>query len=114
MPFDATFEEQKVQAALQLLRKNPGITIADVARQTRAIYHRCTRRLKGIPASNTRGGHNVKMNWPQNQAIKDHLLFCYYIGRNAQLPYVIECANRLLTWDGVLDSNSDIATVSRQ
>ena len=64
MSFAALFEERKVQECLQLLQKQPELTIADAARQTRASYKRVRRRLRGILASNTRGGHNKKLDVP--------------------------------------------------
>ena len=114
MSFDAIFEERKVQACLEMHRTNPNMTLAEAARRTRASYDRARRRLRGIPASNSRGGHNKKFAEPQNEAIKDHLLFCHHFGRNAGLDHVIECANRLLNFDGILNPNGDIATVSRR
>jgi hypothetical protein len=46
--FSAIFEENKVQACLKLLQENPGIKTAEATRQTRALYSRVLRRLKGI------------------------------------------------------------------
>jgi hypothetical protein len=85
----ALFEEKKVQDCLKLLQKHPEVTIADNARQSRASYQRVRCRLRGVPASNTRGGHNKKLNIPQEHALKDHLLFCHHIGRNAGMGDVI-------------------------
>jgi len=114
MSFYAIFEEQKVQACLRLLRQQPDMTIAEAARQTRASYERVRRRLKGIPALNTRGGHNKKLEAPQEHALKDHLLFCHHVGRNAGIGDIIECSNRLLAFNSVIDKNGDLATVSRR
>ena len=49
MPPADQYEEDKVQRALELLRKNPGMKIATTARQARASYDRIRRRMKGIP-----------------------------------------------------------------
>jgi hypothetical protein len=62
-------EEDKVQKALALIRENPEIKIKEAARQTRAEYHRVLRRLKGIPRSSSRGGHNKKLNEPESRAL---------------------------------------------
>jgi hypothetical protein len=114
MSSSALFEENKVQDCLKLLQKHPELTIAEAARQTRASYERVRRRLRGIPASNTRGGHNKKLDVPQEHALKDHLLFCHHVGRNAGIGDVIECSNRLLAFKGVIDKNGDLATVSHR
>jgi hypothetical protein len=112
--FHALFEEKKVQQCLKLLQENPKMTIAEAARQTRASYDRVYRRRKGIPASNSRGGHNRKLNQPQTQVLIDHLLICHYNGRSAGIFEVIESANTLLRFSGVCTVRGDDATVSRR
>jgi hypothetical protein len=67
-------EEDKVQRALDLIRQNPEIKIANATRQTHAIYYRVTRRLNGIPRSSSRGGHNKKLDEPESKALKEYLL----------------------------------------
>jgi len=114
MTSNAIFEEQKVLATIELLRQQPELKIAEACRQTRAAYHRVTRRLKGIPASNSRGGHNRKFSVPQNDAIKEHLLFCYYTGRSAGVGELIESANTLLRLNSSLTLLGDYQTVSRR
>ena len=64
MSFAALFEERKVQECLQLLQKQLKLTIADATHQTRALYERVRRRLRGILALNTRGGYNKKLDVP--------------------------------------------------
>jgi hypothetical protein len=114
MSANAIYEENKVQECLALLKSRPDLSIAAAARQTRASYPRVRRRLQGIPASNTRGGHNQKLNTPQNEALKDHLLFCYHTRRPAGLSEVIESANTLLRYNGIYTPQGDDATVSRR
>ena len=65
MPPADQHEEEKVQRALKLLHENRGMKIATVVRQTRAIYNRVRRRLKGIPRSSIRGGRK-KLNVPSD------------------------------------------------
>jgi hypothetical protein len=84
MPLADQHEEEKVQRALKLLYENPGMKIATAVRQTRAIYDRVRRRLKGIPRSSARGGHNKKLNVPLTAALKDYLIMCHSIGRSSQ------------------------------
>jgi hypothetical protein len=90
------FEEAHVQEAIQLLQDNPGMKIASAARQTRAIYHRVRRRLKGIPRSSSRGGHNKKLNVPSSDALKDYLIICHNIGWPANIDALIRAANSIL------------------
>ena len=47
MSLNAQFEEDKVQNALSFIETNPGITIAEACRETRASYDRVRRRLRG-------------------------------------------------------------------
>jgi hypothetical protein len=108
MSSDAAHEETKVQRAMALLQKHPEMKASKAARQTRASYPRLIRRLKGIPPSNSRGGHNKKLGEPQTWALKDHLLMCHALGRSASIDHIIASANSILRCDG-----SD-ATVSRR
>jgi hypothetical protein len=62
MPPSDQHEEEKVLAALDLIRKNPGIKAAEAARTTRVSYYRVIRRLNGVPRSSSRGGHNKKLD----------------------------------------------------
>ena len=64
MSYQAVFEENKVQAAVQMCSENPNLTIAYCIRECRATPTRVYRRLKGTLASNTRGGHNKKLIEP--------------------------------------------------
>ncbi len=114
MSFHALFEEKKVQECLKLLRTNPDLTMAKATRQTRALYDRVRRRIKGIPALNTRGGHNKKLNQPQTYALIDYLLFCHYTRRSAGVSEVIESANVLLRFSGVCTEQGNNVTVSRR
>jgi len=114
MSSTAIFEEIKVRQALELLRKNPRMSVAEAARQSRASYNRVLRRRKGTPASNSRGGQNKKLLKPQEYALKDYVLFYYYVGRNAGIKDLIIAVDRLLAFDGRLTSNGDLATVLRR
>ena len=59
----------------------------------RASYERVRRRIKGIPRSSSRGGHNKKLNTPSLSALKDYLLICHSLGRS----YSIDTTVALLT-----------------
>ena len=96
MPPADQHEEQKVQQALELIRQNPGIKLAEAARQTRASYPRLLRRNNGIPRSLSRGGHNKKLNKLKSGALKEYLLMCHGMGRGAGLEHVVAAANSIL------------------
>jgi hypothetical protein len=100
MPPADQHEEEKVQRALKLLRKNPTMKIAVAVRQTRAIYDHIHRRLKGIPRSSTRGGHNKKLNVPSTAALKEFLLMCYTLGKGASIDATVAAANSILRCNG--------------
>jgi hypothetical protein len=53
MPPSDQHEEEKVLAALDLIRKNPGIKVAEAARTTRVLYYRVIRRLNEVPRSSS-------------------------------------------------------------
>ena len=100
MPPADQHEEEKVQRALKLLRENLTMKIAVVVRQTRAIYDRVRRCLKGIPRSSTRGGHNKKLNVPSTAALKEFLLMCHTLGKGASIDATVAAANSILRCNG--------------
>jgi hypothetical protein len=57
MSSNAVHEESKIQDAIAPLQKHPKMKASEAARETRASYSRLLRRLKGVPPSNSRGGH---------------------------------------------------------
>ena len=71
-------EESKVQEAIELMQANPKLKASQAARQSRCSYSRLTRRLRGVPPSKFRGGHNRKLSTPENEALKDHLIMCHH------------------------------------
>ena len=100
MSSNAQFEEDKVQNALFIIQANPGIKIKEACRQTRASYDRVRRRLRGIPPSNTREGHNKKLKKPENKALKDYITICYNIGKPCTIDNAIAAANSILRCTG--------------
>jgi hypothetical protein len=105
MPLANQHKEEKVQRALKLLYKNPGIKIATAVRQTRAIYNRVCRQLKGIPRFSAKKGYNKKLNVPLTAALKDYLIMCYLIGRSCSINATVAAAN------SILQCNSEKETV---
>src|SRR6266487_3003885 len=100
MPPADQHEEEKVQRALKLLHENPRMKIATAVRQTRAIYDRVRRRLKGIPRSSARGGHNKKLNMPSTAVLKEYLLMCHSLGRPCSIDATTAAANSILRYNG--------------
>jgi len=96
MPFADKHEEEKVQQALDLIRRNPQMKLKEAARQTRASYPRLWRRFNGVLRSSSRGGHNKKLNKVESRALKEYLLMCYSIGRGAGIEHVVAAANSIL------------------
>ena len=98
MPPSDQYEEDKVQKCLALLRENPSMPVAQAARQTRALYGRVVRRLQGIPRSSSRGGHNKRLNIPEDNILKEYLLMYYSIGRGAGVDNIIAAANSIIRY----------------
>jgi hypothetical protein len=96
MPSNADHEEEKVQAALRLMKSNPGMKAAEAARQTRASYERVRRQLRGVPPSSSRGGLNKKLAEPESRALREHLLMCHSMGKSACIDNIIASANSIL------------------
>jgi hypothetical protein len=94
-------EEEKVQKALKLIKDNPGMKAAKAARITRASVTRVRRRMKGIPRSSSRGGHNKKLDMPSSEALKEYLLMCHALGKGAGIDNVVAAANSILRCQGI-------------
>ena len=63
---------------------------------------------QGHPASNTRGGHNKKLNMPQDQALRDYLMMLTGASTEVNLAEVKNAVSRLLYYE----SGDLIKTVS--
>ena len=89
-------EEEKVQKALKLIKDNPGIKAMKATRITRASVTHVQRRIKGIPRSSSRGGHNKKLDMLSSEALKEYLLMYYALGKGADIDNVVAAANSIL------------------
>lgn len=96
MPSNATQIEARVNAALAAMDADPFLKMSVAARQFSAPYYRLQRRRAGIPPSNSRGGHNKKLNSVQDQALRDYMFMLHSCGTPANLETVLIAANRLL------------------
>jgi hypothetical protein len=63
-------------------------------------------RRRGRPASSSRGGHNQKLQEPQDQAVQDYLLMLYHASTSANLEVLILAANKVLFYSGSSDTVS--------
>lgn len=77
------------------------------AREFGANYTRLMARRKGRPASNTRSRHNKKLTTPQDNAVKEYLLFLHALGTSPNREVIILASNRVLYYYG---SNATVAT----
>jgi len=96
MPPKRDHEEEKVRKALDLLKNNPGMSRREACHEVRTAYSRVTRRLKGIPSSSTRSGHNKKLQGPQSKALKDYIFIYYIIRRFININIVVISINLIL------------------
>jgi hypothetical protein len=106
MPPKADPIEIAIQKASDAMDADPTLKGTDAAKQFGAIYHRLMARRRGRPPSSTRGGHNQKLNKPQNHALIDYLTMLHYAGTSANLEILVLSANWLLFYSGVTDTVS--------
>jgi hypothetical protein len=93
MSSNATEIEANVSAAMDA---NPRLKATEAARQFSAPYRRLLRRRAGVPASNTREGHNKKLNSVQDTVLQDYIFMLYSCGTPTYLESVLLAANQLL------------------
>ena len=96
MPSKTTEIEARVDAAMAAMDTNPQLKAKDAARQHNAPYQRLLRCRRGIPPSNTCGGHNKKLNSVQDSALRDYIFMLYSCRTPANTDEVVLAANRLL------------------
>lgn len=106
MPVKTTEIEAKVAAASTAMDADPRLKAAEAARQFGAPYYRLIGRRKGVPPSNSRGGHNKKLSIVQDQALRDYIFMLHSCGTPANQDTVKLAANRLLYYNsGNLESS---------
>jgi hypothetical protein len=96
MPPQADSIEITIQMASAAMDAGPTLKGANAAKQYNAIYSRLMAQRRGRPASSTRGGHNEKLQDPQNYAIKDYLTMIHYASTSANLKALVLSANQVL------------------
>ena len=66
---------------------------------------------QGRPSSSTRGGHNQKLQDPQNYAVQDYLTMLHYAGTSANLEALVLAANKVLFYLG--STGNSFAEISK-
>lgn len=82
---------------------NPRLKASVAVRPFEVPYYLLIRRRKGVPPSNTRGGHNKKLSPVQDTALKDYIFMLHSCSTPGNLNTVRIAANRLLFY-----SNGDL------
>ena len=100
--------EIAIQNALAAMDADPTLKGTDAAKQYNAIYQRLMAWRRGRPSSSTRGGHNQKLQEPQNYAVQDYLTMLHYASTSANLEALVLAANRVLFY------SSSTGTVSQK
>jgi hypothetical protein len=104
-----TESEARIQEASNAMDANPRLKASVAARRFGVAYRTLLRRREGVPPSNTRGGHNKKLNSVQDKALQDYVFMLYSCGTSATLETVHAAANRLLYYStGNLDTKVSI------
>ena len=96
MASNTTEIEARIDAASAAMDANPNLKASVAARQFSAPYQTLLRRRAGMPPSNSRGGHNKKLNSVQDSALRDYIFMLYSRGTTANTEEVLLAANWLL------------------
>ena len=96
MASNTTEIEARIDAASAAMDANPNLKASVAARQFSAPYQTLLRRRAGMPPSNSRGGHNKKLNSEQYLASQDYIFMLYSCRTPANTKEVLLAANRLL------------------
>jgi hypothetical protein len=100
MPPKADSIEIAMQNASAAMDADPTLKGTDVAKQYNAIYQRLMAQRRGRSSSSSRGGHNQKLEDPQNHAVQDYLTMLYHASTSANLKALVLAANRVLFYLG--------------
>ena len=100
MPPQADSIEIAIQMASAAMDADLTLKGIDAAKRYNAIYSRLMAWRRGRPPSSTRGGHNQKLQDPQNHAVIDYLTMLHYAGTSANLETLVLFANQVLFYSG--------------
>jgi hypothetical protein len=85
MPPKIDYTEAAVQKVMAAIDANPWLKGTTAVQQFGAPYNQLIAHQRGRPASNTREGHNKKLNIPQNQALRDYPIILTGAGTEANV-----------------------------
>ena len=106
MPPKANLIEDAIQKASAAIDADPALKGVAAAKEFGAIYSRLIAQRQGCSASSSQGGHNEKLQEPQDQAVQDYLLMLYHASTSANLEVLILAANSVLFYLGSFDTIS--------
>lgn len=92
--------QSRIAEAIAFVQDNPDIKLTKVAVKFLIPYDQFTRRLKGRPASNSRGGHNKALDDTQEDGLRKYINFLIHIGKNPNLRTIQQAANSILRASG--------------
>ena len=78
--FDAE-EEKRLLICLDIVQTNPGTKLAKLAREKRVSYDKLRRRIRKVPDQRAKGGHNKRLNPPQEEGLKRYISYLIRIGQ---------------------------------
>ena len=85
-----------IYAARAAIDANLNLKASIAVHQFSALYQSLLGRQAGMPPSNSRGGHNKKLNSEQYLASQDYIFMLYSCRTPANTKEVLLAANRLL------------------
>ena len=89
-------EEERIKECLFIIKNNPGIKLAKLAREKRVEYFKLRRRINRIPDQRTKGGHNKRLSPIQEEGFKRYILYLIQIGQPPNKQGLRYGANRIL------------------
>jgi len=93
MPPKADSIEDAMLEASAAMDTDRALKEVAAAKKFGAIHSRLIARRQGRSTSSSRGGHNWKLQEPQDQAIQDYILILYHASTSANLEVLILAAN---------------------
>jgi len=89
-------EEERIKECLFIIKNNPGIKLAKLAREKRVEYFKLRRRINRIPDQRTKGGHNKRLSPIQEEGFKRYISYLIRIGQPPNKQGLRYGANRIL------------------
>jgi hypothetical protein len=93
--FDAE-EEKRLLICLDIVQTNPGTKLAKLAREKRVSYDKLRRRIRKVPDQRAKGGHNKRLNPPQEEGLKRYISYLIRIGQPPTKDGIRRAASQIL------------------